>query len=99
MNDQRDDLLFRLSGSDDYAEELIKAAFDPTVPDYLRAEMIEILSECISECFPELKPRGYDANNLPVYATEEIARTLGVPQDSVHAVIANLTSMDCSVLQ
>ena len=99
MNDQRDNLFFRLSGSDDYAEELIKAAFDPAVPDYLRAELIEILSECISECFPELKPSDYDANNLPIYATKEIARTLGESQDSVHAAMTNLTSMDCSTLQ
>ena len=80
---QRAALSARINSADDKADELIKAAFDPATPDYLRAELQEILNSTFAEMFPNLKPSGCDDDGKIYYSVSDIADALGITPEQV----------------
>ena len=94
---QRAALADRINNAEDPADELINAAFDNTTPDYLRAELQELIQEGFDECFPDLKPSGCDVNGVPLYHVNDIAGALGIPPEEVREVANNLTKPDIQI--
>ncbi|OPX54135.1 hypothetical protein SAMN02745127_03112 [Oceanospirillum multiglobuliferum] len=80
---QRAALSARINSADDKADELIKAAYDPATPDYLRAELQEILHSTFDELYPNLKPTGCDDSGKAYYSVIDIAKALGISPEQV----------------
>ena len=87
---QRAALSARINNADDTADELIKAAFDPATPDYLRAELQEILRSTFDEMFPNLKPSGCDDDGKVYYSVADIADALGIAPEQVQETATEL---------
>lgn len=87
---QRAALSARINNADDKADELIHAAFDPATPDYLRAELQQMLHSTVAEMFPDLKPTVCDDNGDPYYSVVDIAKALGISPEEVQETAAEM---------
>jgi len=92
---QRASLSARINNADDKADELIQAAFDPATPDYLRAELQQVLYSTFDEMYPDLKPTGCDDNGVPHYSVIDIADALGINPKQVQETATELFG-ECS---